>query len=132
MTDAIQTANAELDDDQSAVEMARNEPSNHDDTVSVRFMGDHDGGTSFKLCEGGLFKDWYNPDKIVAEDLGVTEAINNALDVLEAEADLRSVPEARVGSIHFDRETGAFSHIKIYGMDAPEGVEQRMATQFDI
>jgi len=132
MTEAIQTANAELDDEQSAVEMARNEASNAEDTVSVRFMGDHENGTTFEISTSALYEDWYNPDQIVAEDVGAVENINNALEVLESEADLRSVPEARVGAVHFDRETGAFSHIQIYGMDAPEGVEQRMATQFDL
>jgi len=133
MSDAIPTANAELNDDQSAVEMARNEPSNYDDTITVRFMGDRsDDGVGFKITTCAMFKDWYNPDKIVAEDLGVTEQINDALEVLEAEADLRSIPEARVGSVHFDRETGAFSHVDLYAMDAPDGVEQRMATCFDL
>jgi len=117
----------------SPVRMAFAEASNDEDTVSVRFTADRDGGVSFDISPASLYDDWYRPDHIVAEHFGVEAAIADALEVLREDADLRAVREGRVGAFRFDRDTGDVADVSIYGVDVDDEADTvaRMVSCFD-
>jgi len=115
------------------VKMAFAEASNDEDTASVRFIADRDGGVSFDISPASLYEDAYRPDHIIAEHFEVEAAIADALEVLREDADLRAVREGRVGAFRFDRETGDVAAIALYGVDVDDedATKARMRACFE-
>ena len=112
--ETLEAWNADLSDlsEEDVYELAEPDAMNADDEPIVRFHATREGGVSFEISDGAVYKGEYAPDRVMAERVGVREGIEAALSELTEYVDLRKVQACRNGVFRVDldaEEVSGFS-----------------------
>jgi hypothetical protein len=83
----------------------------------VRFHATREGGVSFEISDGVIYKGDYAPDRVMAERVGVRDGIEAALSELPEYVDLRKVQACRNGVFEIDLEAGEVSAFRWTGLN---------------
>ena len=98
-------------------DLAEPDARNADDEPIVRFHATREGGVSFEISDGAVYKDDYAPDRVMAERVGVREGIEAALDELPEYVDCRKVQACRNGVFTIDLDAEKVSGFRWTGLN---------------
>jgi len=121
--------------DEDVFQSARHDNTDADGNLIIRFHADRSGSSvTFTPDPDRLFRDFYAPTSILMEYYGLTEGVSAALTAFADAVNSRTVPDARVGVLFVDedsgRVTGAEFHEHAFEFLSdvdPDALEQDMA-----
>lgn len=99
--------------DADVFEAARDDVTDSDGELIIRFGADTDGKTNLEVTPGP-FRKYYRPNHILMEQCGLSEGVDAALSRLTEALDLRTVPRVRLGTFRVDGDSGRVTAVNLH------------------